>query len=257
MVLIGNSTCGGFINPIKSPIRTNDYLFNSKSNLFKTKSSSMNHIAKNFNSKLIHHNSLKNKEIMCCTTPAYPLQRAQFLKINKIFNKKTEGSSTQKSFIQKKKFEEKSTNFQIVRTFSTNSNIESKKKEKKLSTTDSSYFSSASTSSLNEIIDKSSKKCVKRLTHTQSWPLQIRNIGLIERRGFLRQTYELFKIVTFDHHNEFNIQAELFWLKSKIIQHWSMQWIFKLQVKTRYKKNFNCFKSLIFKFTIFKVLLFY
>lgn len=275
MVSISNN--GGIIGPIKTslPIRNNfnEYLFNkgndSNFKSFKTNiasiphNRSMNRIAYdyNLNTKLIQkHVQKHNFTEDSCFPSVYPLQRAKFLKIdagtsifkrneqnnqninNLIFNNiMTEGleKSFQRIELEKNfKTNNNSINFQTFRKFSTKSNEELKKSiNEKLSTTDSSYFSSASTSSFDETIEIDPKKHRERLTHSQSWPLQIRSMALIERRGFLQKIYEMFKMATLlAAQNDFNLHAELFWLKSKILHHWSMKWIFNLQVKNNIKK---------------------
>lgn len=158
----------------------------------------------------------------------------------------------------------KKNGFQSVRNFSTKSknninmsiikDLKTSKRSSSLNTTtkkdftstkkaEIKYFSKASTSSHCNELDDTKLKLKKEITdgnasgrlgHTQSWPLRSHEMVWVERQSFLQQAYNLFKMATLmagGYRNELNIKAELFWLKSKISQHWAMQWIFKLQVK--------------------------
>uniref|UniRef100_A0A915DVQ5 cAMP-dependent protein kinase catalytic subunit n=1 Tax=Ditylenchus dipsaci TaxID=166011 RepID=A0A915DVQ5_9BILA len=85
-----------------------------------------------------------------------------------------------------------------------------------------------------------------QLGHAQSWPLRgDKEVMAVERKSLFQQVYELFKTASqmAGGYREFNLKAELFWLKSKLMQHWSMNWLFKWQ-NTSTLDDFDRIKTL-------------
>ncbi|KAI1705907.1 protein kinase domain-containing protein [Ditylenchus destructor] len=62
-----------------------------------------------------------------------------------------------------------------------------------------------------------------------SWPMRAHEALALERKSFLQQVFEMFKTASLvaGGYREFNLKAELFWLKSKLVENLPFTWLWK------------------------------